>query len=163
MKTTRRPSKQRRSDVRGQPVRFRSKGAGNWCCWATVLLDVIGLLEVAAPAEQLNVVVRITASLCNRDDMVKLQIVSRTAFCASPAVSLPYTLAHFSWNVASIFVFGTESERLVSHRNGRLEYGTRNGGSLAEEISYHRLVGGLDFDGTISASIRHDSVVAHIL
>jgi hypothetical protein len=84
-------------------------------------LNRIGFFQITHAAKQLHVPVGITASACDRDDVVKLQIGRRTALRASTAVALPNPLPNLSRNMTGIVTRNSGYPRLVCHGNRRLK------------------------------------------
>jgi len=59
----------------------------------------IPLLQIAPPAEQLNVLVRVASAERHRNDVIEFQVLIGLALGASPSVPLPDPLTDVTGNV----------------------------------------------------------------
>lgn len=67
-------------------------------CGVGLRLNAIGLLKVTSAAKELNVRIGIAAPLCDRNDVVELQVIDSVALSASPSELLPNTLTDVARN-----------------------------------------------------------------
>ena len=66
-------------------------------CWAVMgSLDPITLSQVAGGAHNLDVLNRIGTTLCERNNVVVMQVFCPTAFDALPSIAVPYCLFDLS-------------------------------------------------------------------
>ena len=87
------------SDTKHLSAPKRPQDGGSKPCASGASLNLISLLPIALPTENLDIVLCTASPLRNGDDMVELKLRGRSAPLAATSVSQPYTAADFVWDV----------------------------------------------------------------
>ena len=120
---------------------------------------MVGLLEVTAAAEELDVGIRITAALGDGNDVVELQIVGSPAFGALSSEFLPRTLADISRNTSRLDLPRFSHKCLICHRHDGTKDCVRKRGFGREQVLCRGLSLNLCLDPSESTSVSNDSSI----